>query len=366
MLFRQFYAPTGGVANAPVLNGLSTMVKSPLENWAPTCLIPQIVCNLFGGRYRHRQLNDRDEVGGFCVAVSDNAAFVASYYYQEAGLAARDDLANGVWYAPDIRMKVPNGTPVSEADLREVLKRRLPWTNETGPAKRESKQKTPTKKGSASIETTSARDISFSVPKSVSLVWALGTPDIRMKIEEAQHRAVKRAMDLFFQNVALERIGNSKEQKTRPAIAFCALFLHGTSRNAKRDDGKLHPDPCGAGLAMIVPGVDLKIYMATRPVDFRRGLDGLAATAQEVLGLDPYSGAAVVFRAKRADRIKILVWDRTGLVLVHKRLEGSKFVWPQVRDGVMRMSPAMFAALFEGLDWRLMRPERARRPQLAG
>ncbi|WP_306228105.1 IS66 family insertion sequence element accessory protein TnpB [Bosea beijingensis] len=117
---------------------------------------------------------------------------------------------------------------------------------------------------------------------------------------------------------------------------------------------------------MIVPGVDLKIYMATRPVDFRRGLDGLAATAQEVLGLDPYSGAAVVFRAKRADRIKILVWDRTGLVLVHKRLEGSKFVWPQVRDGVMRMSPAMFAALFEGLDWRLMRPERARRPQLAG
>ena len=117
---------------------------------------------------------------------------------------------------------------------------------------------------------------------------------------------------------------------------------------------------------MIAPGADLKIYMATRPVDFRRGLDGLAAAAQEALGLDPYSGAAFVFRAKRADRIKILVWDRTGLVLIHKRLEGSKFVWPQVRDGVMRMSPAMFAALFEGLDWRLVRPERARRPQLAG
>jgi transposase len=117
---------------------------------------------------------------------------------------------------------------------------------------------------------------------------------------------------------------------------------------------------------MIAPGADLKIYMATRPVDFRRGLDGLAAAVQEILGLDPYSGAAFVFRAKRADRIKILVWDRTGLVLVHKRLEGSKFVWPQIRDGVMRMSPAMFAALFEGLDWRLVRPERVRRPQLAG
>lgn len=117
---------------------------------------------------------------------------------------------------------------------------------------------------------------------------------------------------------------------------------------------------------MIAPGADLKIYMATRPVDFRRGLDGLAAAVQEMLGLDPFVGAAFVFRAKRADRIKILVWDGTGLVLVYKRLEGSKFVWPQVRDGVMRMSPAMFAALFEGLDWRLVRPERVRRPQLGG
>ena len=106
--------------------------------------------------------------------------------------------------------------------------------------------------------------------------------------------------------------------------------------------------------------------MATRPVDFRRGLDGLAAAVQEMLRLDPFSGAAFVFRSKRADRIKILVWDRTGLVLVHKRLEGCKFVWPQLRDGVMRISPAMFAALFEGLDWRLVRPEGSRRPQLAG
>lgn len=117
---------------------------------------------------------------------------------------------------------------------------------------------------------------------------------------------------------------------------------------------------------MIAPGADLKIYLATRPVDFRRGLDGLAAAVQEMLGLDPFVGAAFVFRAKRAERIKILVWDGTGLVLVYKRLKGSKFVWPQVCDGVMRISPAMFAALFEGLDWRLVRPEKVRRPKLAG
>ena len=116
---------------------------------------------------------------------------------------------------------------------------------------------------------------------------------------------------------------------------------------------------------MIAPDGRLRIYVATRPVDFRKGHDGLAAVVQEMLGLDPFDGTAFVFRSKRADRIKVLVWDRTGLVLMHKRLEGAKFVWPAVRDGVMRLSPAQFAALFEGLDWRLMRPERARRPRRA-
>ena len=117
---------------------------------------------------------------------------------------------------------------------------------------------------------------------------------------------------------------------------------------------------------MIAPDGRQRVYVATRPVDFRKGHDGLAAVVQEMLGLDPFDGTAFVFRSKRADRIKVLVWDRTGLVLVHKRLEGAKFVWPAVRDGVMRLSPAQFAALFEGLDWRLMRPDRARRPQRAG
>jgi transposase len=80
----------------------------------------------------------------------------------------------------------------------------------------------------------------------------------------------------------------------------------------------------------------------------------------------PFCGAAFVFRAKRTDRIKLPIWDQTGMVLVHKRLEGAKFVWPQVRDGVTRMSSAQLAALFEGLDWRLVRPERARCPLAEG
>ena len=77
---------------------------------------------------------------------------------------------------------------------------------------------------------------------------------------------------------------------------------------------------------MISPSGGLPVYVATRPVDFRKGIDGLALLVQEVMGLDPFSGAAFVFRAKRADRIKILVWDQTGMVLIQKRLEGAKFV----------------------------------------
>lgn len=116
---------------------------------------------------------------------------------------------------------------------------------------------------------------------------------------------------------------------------------------------------------MIVPAQHLRIVVATRPVDFRCGHDALAAVVQNELGLDPHSGLVVVFRSKRGDRAKILVWDGTGLVLVYKRLDGSSFAWPNVAEGVMRLSRAQFEALFEGLDWRRVMPLRARRPRAA-
>ncbi len=96
---------------------------------------------------------------------------------------------------------------------------------------------------------------------------------------------------------------------------------------------------------MFVQGGPVKVFVATRPVDFRKGIDGLALAVQEMFGLDPFYGAVFVFRSKRADRIKLLAWDQTGMVLVHKRLEDGKFVWPQLRDGVMRMSSAQMSAL---------------------
>jgi transposase len=102
---------------------------------------------------------------------------------------------------------------------------------------------------------------------------------------------------------------------------------------------------------VIAPPAGARVLLATRPVDFRKGAHGLAALAAEALGADPFSGVVLVFRAKRADRIKILVWDGSGLVLVWKQLEGGAFRWPPIVDGVMRLTPVEFAALFAGLDW---------------
>jgi len=103
---------------------------------------------------------------------------------------------------------------------------------------------------------------------------------------------------------------------------------------------------------MIHPSHGAKIYVATKPVDFRKGHDGLAALVQSYLHQKPFGGAVYVFRAKRADRLKLIYWDGSGLVMAYKRLEQNTFKWPKIRDGVLRLDPAQFEALFAGLDWR--------------
>lgn len=112
------------------------------------------------------------------------------------------------------------------------------------------------------------------------------------------------------------------------------------------------------------PPAGVKVLVATKPVDFRRGMDGLARAVKEDLKADPYSGVIYVFRAKRADRIKLLYWDGSGLVLYAKRLEQGGFRWPQITDGVMRLSAVQLSALVAGMEWtRVMAPRRTRTPQ---
>ena len=103
---------------------------------------------------------------------------------------------------------------------------------------------------------------------------------------------------------------------------------------------------------MIGPTGAVRVMVATKPVDFRKGAEGLAALVRETMAADPFSGAVYVFRAKRADRIKLVFWDGSGLCLFAKRLEDGISRWPKIEDGVMKLSAAQLSALLEGLDWR--------------
>lgn len=129
---------------------------------------------------------------------------------------------------------------------------------------------------------------------------------------------------------------------------------------------------------MMFPSHRVRILVATRPVDFRKGHDGLAALVASVLRKDPFTGTVPrhghsdrwrshgsIFRAKRADRMKILFWDGTGLVMAYKRLEETSFTWPAIRDGVMMLNHAQFEALFAGLDWRKVKALDMRPPAAA-
>lgn len=116
---------------------------------------------------------------------------------------------------------------------------------------------------------------------------------------------------------------------------------------------------------MIVPS-NVKVHLALGATDMRKGMDGLATMAQEVLKKDPFSGHIFAFRGQRANLIKLLFWDGTGLCLFTKRLDRGYFVWPRMSTPgeAIPLSPAQLAMLLEGIDWRY--PERVWRPTKAG
>lgn len=116
---------------------------------------------------------------------------------------------------------------------------------------------------------------------------------------------------------------------------------------------------------MFVPS-GVKVHIALGVTDMRKGLDGLAMLAQQVLELDPFSGHLFVFRGRKADLIKVLWWDGTGLCLFTKRLQHGRFVWPSTVEagGAIALTAAQLSMLIEGIDWRA--PERTWRPAVAG
>lgn len=71
----------------------------------------------------------------------------------------------------------------------------------------------------------------------------------------------------------------------------------------------------------------MRVLVAIEPVDFRRGVDGLAQQCRAALGEDPFSGAVFVFRNRQRTAVKLLVYDGQGFWLCHKRLSQGRFRW---------------------------------------
>jgi transposase len=99
----------------------------------------------------------------------------------------------------------------------------------------------------------------------------------------------------------------------------------------------------------------VRIYVAAEAVDLRRGFDGLAAATRSLIGESPLSGHLFVFLNRRKNRIKLLVWDRTGYLLLYKRLERGTFELP-TRPAPGRRHVELDAGelglMLEGLDLR--------------
>jgi transposase len=168
--------------------------------------------------------------------------------------------------------------------------------------------------------------------------------------------------------------GTSAAQVARPTASLSAFCVDGSrswrwphrrssrwrspmrsrlSRRSTRHDGIASPN--------------VKVHLALGYIDMRKGIDGLAMLVQGVLRQDPFSGHLFVFRGRtRANLIKVVFWDGTGLCLFTKRLEHGVFLWPpSIAPGeTLSLTSAQLTLLLDGVDWRA--PEQRWRPAVAG
>lgn len=99
-------------------------------------------------------------------------------------------------------------------------------------------------------------------------------------------------------------------------------------------------------------GEEVQVYLYRLPVDMRRGRNGLAALAREMMQIDPFSRALFVFIGRRFDAMKILYWDRNGFALWWKKIESEeKFHWPRLlQEEVITLTVEQLNWLLEGYD----------------
>ena len=100
---------------------------------------------------------------------------------------------------------------------------------------------------------------------------------------------------------------------------------------------------------MFFPGKSVQVYLATGATDMRKSIDGLAALVRPLLGQDPFSGQVFVFVGRRRNKVKCLLWDRTGFWCLYKRIERGRLPDPRAiaREGI---AMGELSAWLEGID----------------
>ncbi len=112
---------------------------------------------------------------------------------------------------------------------------------------------------------------------------------------------------------------------------------------------------------MMRPGNEVpEVFLCKAPVDFRKGIQGLAVLVEAGLALDPFSERLFIFTNRRRDAVKILYWERNGFCLWQKKLEQERFKWPESVEGaVITLTGQQLNWLLDGYDIRQLQPHEA-------
>ncbi len=98
-----------------------------------------------------------------------------------------------------------------------------------------------------------------------------------------------------------------------------------------------------------------QVWLVVEPVDMRIGIDGLSQKIQNTLGRTPCDGSAYAFRNKRQQRLKLLIWDGTGVWLCQRRLYRGQFKWPDCNTPTHGLTAEEWAWLMTGVDWQRLK-----------
>jgi transposase len=101
-----------------------------------------------------------------------------------------------------------------------------------------------------------------------------------------------------------------------------------------------------------------RVFVAVDPIDMRKGFDGLFGLVRDSLGEDPLSSHLFLFTNRQQTRLKLLVFDGSGLWVCAKRLEKGRFAWPATHPGQSRITlrPGELALLLNGIDLTQTKP----------